>query len=389
MADPDRADPDRTEPGVRGVRIARLRGVPVYLGSSWPIIAVVIVALFGPQLHRLRPELGATAYLVAGGYAVLLLVSVLVHEAAHAIAGQAVGYRVNRIVADVWGGHTAYDHADTSPGRSAFVAIVGPMANAVLAVGSWALLPVMPGDIPYLLCAALAWSNTFVAAFNLLPALPLDGGFLVSALVWKVTGDRERGTVIAAWCGRVLAVLLVLVVLVRPALQGTRASLITVVWGILIGGFLWAGATAALRGATARGLLARVRIDEVGEPVTIVAADTTIADLLRLPSTWVAVADDRRIWGLVDPAALAQVPAEHRGSATAGSVARTQPDGWVVEEADPSADASAPVAAVQATHADAVLVLTPQRAFLVRTSVLAQALDRAHQGRQRPGARRP
>ena len=86
-----------------GLKIATLRGVPVYIGRSWPIIALVIVALFGPQVARLHPEWGAGAYLLAAAYAVLLLVSVLAHEAAHAVVGQACGYRVNRIVADLWG----------------------------------------------------------------------------------------------------------------------------------------------------------------------------------------------------------------------------------------------------------------------------------------------
>lgn len=378
------ADPDPATPRVRGVRIAALRGVPVYLGSSWPIIAVVIIALFGPQLQRLNPDLGAMAYLVAAGYAVLLLVSVLVHEAAHAVAGMAVGYRVNRIVADVWGGHTAYDHADTSPGRSALVAVVGPLANGALALLAWLLLPLMPGEIPQLLCVALAWSNALVAAFNLLPALPLDGGFLVSALVWKVTGDRERGTVVAAWCGRVLAVLVVFAVVVRPALTGGRTSVVSLVWGVLIAGFLWAGATAALRGATARGLLARVRLDQVGEPVRVVAQETTVGQLLSMPFSWVAVADGERVWGLVDPPALGQVPAAERAVATAGSVARAQPPGWTVEAGSLEDDATAVVAAVQATHADAVLVFAPQGALLVQTPVLARALGRAQQDRRRP-----
>lgn len=92
-----------------GLKIATLRGVPVYIGRTWPLIASVIVALFGPQVHRLHPEWGLGGYLLALAYAVLLLVSVLFHEAAHALAGQACGYRVNRIVADLWGGHTTYD----------------------------------------------------------------------------------------------------------------------------------------------------------------------------------------------------------------------------------------------------------------------------------------
>ena len=69
-----------------GLKIASLRGVPVYIGRTWPIIAVIIVAIFGPQVASLHPEWGFGAYVVGIGYALLLLLSVLVHEAAHALS---------------------------------------------------------------------------------------------------------------------------------------------------------------------------------------------------------------------------------------------------------------------------------------------------------------
>ena len=106
---------DSTRPR-SGLRLATIGGVPVYIGGSWPIIAVIIVVTFGPQIADGRPGLGAAAYLVALAYALLLLVSVLAHEAAHAVVATRSGYRVNRVVADLWGGHTAYEigHCDWS-----------------------------------------------------------------------------------------------------------------------------------------------------------------------------------------------------------------------------------------------------------------------------------
>ena len=115
-----------------GWQIGSLAGSPVYLGRSWPVIAVVIVVVFGPNLAR--PERGPEyGYLAAAGYALLLLLSVLVHEAAHALAARWRGHPVDRIVADVWGGHTVYDDTRTSPGATALIAVVGPLANLALA----------------------------------------------------------------------------------------------------------------------------------------------------------------------------------------------------------------------------------------------------------------
>src|SRR3954468_5490691 len=123
-----------------GWRIGTLAGTPVYLGRSWPVVAVLIVVVFGPNLAR--PDRGTSyGYLLAAGYAVLLLLSVLVHEAAHALAARWRGHPVSRIVADVWGGHTVYDATRSSPTTTAVVAVVGPLSNLVLAALVWGLHP--------------------------------------------------------------------------------------------------------------------------------------------------------------------------------------------------------------------------------------------------------
>ena len=123
-----------------GWRIGSLSGIPVYLGRSWVVVAVLMVALFGPSVRSVIPSLGIWAYAVAAVFALLLLVSVFVHEAAHALVAQQVGFGVSRMVADFWGGHTAHDGAGGTPGRSAAVAVVGPLSNGVLAVLGWWLV---------------------------------------------------------------------------------------------------------------------------------------------------------------------------------------------------------------------------------------------------------
>src|SRR5674476_1432057 len=115
-----------------GWRLATIGGVPVYIGRSWPIIALIIVTTFGPGIASSRPYLGLGAYAVAAAYAVLLLVSVLAHEAAHAVVATRAGYSVHRVVADLWGGHTAYNSSNARPGASALVAIAGPAALSLI-----------------------------------------------------------------------------------------------------------------------------------------------------------------------------------------------------------------------------------------------------------------
>src|SRR4051794_32690163 len=162
-------------------RFGTLAGTPVYLGRSWPVIAVPVVVVFGPNLAR--PGRGSSyGYLRAAGYAVLLLVSVLVHEAAHALTARWRGHPVSRIVADVWGGHTVYDATRSSPSTTAIVAVVGPLSNLALAAVGWGLQSVISNETAQTLLGIVAFANLLVGVFNLLPGLPLDGGQIVSAL---------------------------------------------------------------------------------------------------------------------------------------------------------------------------------------------------------------
>jgi Zn-dependent protease len=320
-----------------GLRLATIGGVPVYIGGSWPIIALIVVATFGPQVADSRPDLGLGAYAVALAYTLLLLVSVLVHEAAHAVVATRVGYRVNRVVADLWGGHTAYDSSTSQPGASALVAIAGPAANALLAlVGRWAA-PQITGDITYLLVNAMVVTNAFVAAFNMLPGLPLDGGFLVDSLVWKITGKRESGLIAAGWCGRVVTVLVVLAFVGPPLLNGQPPDLFNLLWAFFIGAFLWVGATNAIRSGHGSRLLAGIRIDSVWRRAASLPAHASAAQALALRAsgpggTVVVVEDDRRnAIGLLDDEALGAIPEQSMGGVAVTSVMRQQPDGWVVE----------------------------------------------------------
>ena len=316
---------------VGGWRIGSVSGVPVYLGRSWALIAVVMVALFGPSVQQTLPELGGLAYLVAGSYALLLLVSVLAHEAAHALVAQRAGYRVHRIVADFWGGHTAHDGAGGTPGGSAAVAVVGPLANAALAVLGWGLLQVLDGGVPLLLALAFTWANAVVAVFNLVPALPLDGGFLLEALVWRLTGDRHRGTLVAGWAGRGVVVLGVLWALSPLLLQGERPGLFRVLWVLLLAGFIWQGASAAV-GAGRRGMAAaRVQVGQVARRVGVVRPDVLLSELAwDQGGLWLTEDARGGVDGIVHPASVRRVPQEAWASTPVSAVAVRLPDGWAV-----------------------------------------------------------
>jgi Zn-dependent protease len=324
-----------------GVRLATIGGVPVYIGRSWPVIALIIVATFGPNVANSRPDLGVGAYVVALVFAVLLLISVLAHEAAHAVVATLVGYRVDRVVADLWGGHTAYDSSSARPGASALVAIAGPAANALLALVGWLAMPAVPfGGVTSLLVGAMVWTNAFVAGFNMLPGLPLDGGFLVDSMVWRVTGSRESGLIAAGWCGRIVTVLVVLWFVGVPLLNGQPPDMFNIVWALFIGSFLWVGATNAIRAGRGGRLLAGIRIDSVWRRAASLPPQATAAQAVALRDsepggpggTVVVIEDDaRNAIGLLDNEALQAIPEQSLGGVAVTAVMRRQPDGWVVQ----------------------------------------------------------
>lgn len=316
-----------------GWLLGRVNGIPVYLGRSWPIIALVVVVTFGPNIGLGTPLVG---FAVAAGYAVLLLLSVLTHEAGHAVAARGVGARVDRIVADLWGGHTVFDSGDLRPGSAALVAVAGPVANLSLGAAGWVLSQVVPGAVPGLLLWALVATNVFVAGFNMLPGLPLDGGFIIDALVWKVTGNRATGLVVAGWLGRILTVVFMLYFFGEPVLRGSAPSLITMVWVGLIGAFLWTGASHAIRAGAARHTLQSVRVGQVLKPVAVVPAHGSGQSVVL--ALHAAQGAERAVLlgprgeplGFVDTTALASVPMERLDQVPAMSFLVRPPAGWVV-----------------------------------------------------------
>jgi Zn-dependent protease len=304
----------REAPGRReGIPLGRIAGVPVVLAYSWFVIAAFTVIVYGPVLARNNPMLGASAYVVAFAYAVLLLISVLVHELAHALTAKIYGWPTQKIVLNLWGGHTQFESFTASPGRSVLVALAGPAANFVLAGGAWLVLGTNSlGSVAEILTNIFMWANFLIGVFNVLPGLPLDGGRLVESIVWKATGSQAKGTVAAGWGGRIIVLAIAYWFLLRPFLAGDRPDFSFLMITILVGGFLWMGASASIQQGTLRGRLPLVSAAALSMPAAGLPATATVRDALRLSEgggkAVVVCGPDGRPEGVVDPDALRSVP---------------------------------------------------------------------------------
>jgi Zn-dependent protease len=339
-------------PPAGALRVARVAGVPVYLDRTWLILGA-FVAWTGWQAGR---DLGTgTALAYAVWLVVGILLAVLGHEVAHAVAARLLGFRVHRNVATLWGGHTDYDGTGTTHGRSAVVAVGGPLANLALAAVGAAATATLPWPASEF-ARSFTWLNLLLAGFNLLPGLPLDGGQLVQSLVWWLSGRRDLGLVVAGWCGRVLAVAVVLWYAARPLAEGD-SDLFGIGLALVMGWILWSGASAALQRAPLERLLLRVRPEDVMDPVTVVPALTPVGELVGIGRRVLAL-DERGLPTLLLPEPsetspdIATLPPATR---LASRVVKL-PDGCLVELA-PGADAE-PVLRAMATTGWGVVVVT-------------------------------
>jgi Zn-dependent protease len=375
----DNADRSRRPDRRPGVTVGRLFGVPVYLNASWLLLAALVTLTYG-QLVRNTLDLSPGAgYLVGFGFVVCLLVSVLLHELGHALTARRCGIGVRGITLELLGGYTEMDRDAPSPRVELLVSLAGPAVSLVLG-GAAAGLTVAAesGTLPHELALQLAVSNIVVAAFNVLPGLPLDGGRALRAAVWAISHNRHLGTLVAGWTGRVVALATGAAALL---LYGTRIfSAFGMIFMLLVALTLWQGATQAIRLAKISSRFPLIDLIRLARPVFVVPTGTPLAEAQRRAAETgparaaLAVADSSgRLVGLVQPAAAEAVPVERRPWVAVDAVSRgldgirAIPSGLRGEEV---------IRAVQADPGSEYLVTTGQDVVgVLHIADLAQLLE--------------
>ncbi|MEW2511634.1 site-2 protease family protein [Streptomyces sp. NPDC046870] len=337
-------EPRPKEPG-GGILMGRPFGVPVYVAPSWFLVAALITWVFGGQLDRVLPELGAARYLVSLFFAVAFYASVLVHELAHTVAAIRFRLPVRRIQLQFFGGVSEIEKEAETPGREFVLAFVGPLLSLALAgLFYLAMKPVEPGTVPGVLLAGLMISNLIVAIFNLLPGLPLDGGRMLRAVVWKISGKPMTGTVAAAWVGRALAVS---VLIGLPVLNQSGAfggggedvggmdTVTDALLAAILAAIIWTGAGNSLRMARLREHLPELRARTLTRRAVPVENDTPLSEALRRANAagaraLVVVDADGNPLSLVREAAIVGVPEHRRPWVSVSGLAQELTDGMRV-----------------------------------------------------------
>lgn len=254
--------------GRGGIRLGRILGIPVAIDWTLLVIAgLLTVSLAGDRYPMEFPGQPVGSYWVVGIVtSAIFFASVLAHELAHSLVARRHGIRVDGITLWMLGGVARLDGEAPSPRADFLIAAAGPGTSLLLAgVFGLGAAAISAAGAPGLLGSALAWLaviNAILAAFNLIPAAPLDGGRILSSALWAIHGDRNRAMATAAQVGIVFGWLLVAL----GALAWVVGLGFGGLWTALIGWFVISAARAEREFARSRLAYGDVRVRDVMRP---------------------------------------------------------------------------------------------------------------------------
>lgn len=335
MADLQRSRDEQTRPGPRPpgtLRIGSVAGIDVLVTTSWFLVAALISFAMAPRIEQVEPGLGVWKYVAGLVFAVVLYLSVLLHEASHALMAKHYGFTVTSITLHFLGGMTEIDGAARRPRQEFMIAVVGPLSSIGVGLAALGLWFLTPAGLLQVAIEGLAGANLLIGVLNLVPGLPLDGGRVLKAVVWGASGDQHRGTLVAGWGGRLTAVLVLLWPVLQWELLGVEPTLFDYALVLVLGTFLWTGATAAMTHARLRRRLPLLVARPLARRTLAVPEDLPLAEAVRRAhdvdaGSIVTVTGSGRATGIVNESAVVATPEERRPWVPVSAVARTLDDG--------------------------------------------------------------
>jgi Zn-dependent protease/CBS domain-containing protein len=361
--------------------VGRVLGVPIVVHPLWFVVVVLFTAGSGPTVKDNVHGLSSNeSYAVAFAFVLLLYGSVLLHELGHVFIARSLGMQVRRVVLQFLGG--ASEIVEEKPGdpvRDLMVAMAGPLTSVLLAGVGAAIAPAFDDrTVPWLFAEGFAWVNALVAAFNLLPGFPLDGGRALLSIIWRVTHDKTRAQMVSGWVGRGLAVALAFYALYAQNVptSGHRGDALNAVYLLLLAFFIWANASWVIGQSKVTLALPRLDIRSLTRKALSVAADLPVAEAVRRAHSaaaraLVVVDAYGRPVGVVSEAAVMATPPQRQPWISVAELARPVNAGLLLRS-DMGGDAL--LAAVQEHPASEYLVVEPSGALagvLSRADVVA------------------
>jgi len=322
------------------LRLVRIAGIDIGVHYTWILIFVLVswslAQGYFPQVYPGWET--ATYWITAVVAALLLFVSVLVHELAHSLVARARGMVVSSITLFIFGGVSNLEEEPEKPKTEFAMSIVGPLTSLALAAVFWGLVQlVQDGRSPLAaMLTYLALINAVLAAFNLLPGFPLDGGRVLRSVLWATTGSLVRATNIAATVGRLFGWALI----AYGVFELFAGNLLGGIWIAFIGWFLSNAADASRQEITLRERLSGVTVrDAMNTEPTVIGPDTTVAELVRNVfqrhhGRAVPVCRDGRLLGIVTVTDVRDLPQAKWPDTTVDKIMTREPLYTVSPEED-------------------------------------------------------
>ena len=295
------------------IPLGRIFGIVIDLDYSWFLVFglftwVLAVSYFPSEFKNWS---NAEYWLMGGLTAVMFFVSVLLHELGHSLVAKRYKVQVPRITLFIFGGVSQIAGEPPSAGAEFWIAVAGPVVSFALAA-LFALLEPLVTPISPLLATAkyLALINGMLAVFNLIPGFPLDGGRVFRAIVWGVSHNFRRATLIAADTGRLIGFLFI----AFGVWLALRGNFFNGLWIAFIGWFLESAAVAQVQQQVMQGLLAGHKVSEaMGRDYAPISAGTTLErvvhdHVLTSGRRSFVVISDSEVVGLLTLPAIRKVP---------------------------------------------------------------------------------
>ena len=262
---------------MNGIRVGNLFGIPFYVNPSWFFVLILVTLSYGAELGRQFPYSGPVLPWILGFIAaILLFASVLAHELGHSFVAMAKGIEVKSITLFIFGGLATLEKEAKTPLAAFYIAIAGPLVSLVL----FALLTTIGINLPLpnaiaALVSLLAYINLILGLFNLIPGLPLDGGNILKAIVWGITGNPNKGVLFASRVGQFFGWIAISLGIFAVVQSGGGNGW----WTGLIGWFLLQNAGVSAQSAKIQEKLSNYTAEEAVIPDSpIVSADLNLRE---------------------------------------------------------------------------------------------------------------
>jgi Zn-dependent protease/CBS domain-containing protein len=259
-----------------GWQVGTIFKIPLIIDTSWFLIVGLVTLINGQALQTEFPTWGNWQPWTVGFTIALLLLfaSVLLHELGHSLVAKSQGTKVNSITLFGFGGIASIESEATTPANAFWVAIAGPLVSLCIFALMGGIAQLTASQTPWhVISSDLSHLNLVLALFNLIPGLPLDGGQVLKAFVWKVTGSRFKGVHWAARVGQVLAMVAIGLGLLTTLLLGQVGG----IWIALLGWFGFRSATRYDRMTNLQeGLLKLQAKDAMTRDFRVVSADQSV-----------------------------------------------------------------------------------------------------------------